>query len=313
MKDAHHNEINAGDRIMITRIDRPLRAVVEHATEESIAVLAFMCEKDIGYHPKQGWPRRFPWKEAEDMLLHQLRWTFRTDIGLGPNGFCTRVLKMHWEFLPQEAKFYGTSDPATLIKPKTPIKGGKKIKSFPVGTNKWMAENLDVQSFRNGDPIPLVPGLKEWKKAAKDKQPACCYYNNDQNEFGTRGLLYNTFAVTDPRGLAPEGWHVATETEYRELIALYGGPNKAGKLLRHQKGWYDGPFMYMSDFKGLPNGLRNASGKFEGEGYYGQWLADSGNGQFSMMIMRGEDIDALVFPVSDKGTGFSVRCVKDGK
>jgi uncharacterized protein (TIGR02145 family) len=188
-----------------------------------------------------------------------------------------------------------------------------KIKSFPVGSKLWMVENLDVQFFRNGDPIPLITEDADWEKASNEGAPGCCYYNNNFNEFGTRGLLYNAYAVLDPRGLAPKGWHVATEAEYRDLVSLYGGENTAGKLLRNQKGWYDGPFMYMSDFKGLPNGTRHAWGEFEGEGYYGQWLAESGNGEFSHMILRGEDIDALIFPIFDKGTGFSVRCVKDGR
>jgi len=309
MKDAHYNEIAAGDRVIITRMDRPLRAVVERATEDSISIIAFIGEKVINkddYYP-------YKWKVFEDMRLATLKWTYRIDIGIWDKGICTRVLKLHWDFLPEEVKFYGTDDPKTLIKTKLKRKTVKKIKSFSVGQSKWMGENLDVQHFRNGEVIPLVTDEGEWEKAGAEGTAACCYYSNNQGEFGTRGLLYNAHAVNDPRGLAPEGWHIATEAEYREMIDLYGGEHSAGKLLRHQKGWYDGPFMSMSDFKGLPNGVRHQWGEFEGEGHYGQWIVDCGNGNFSMMLLRGDDIDALVFPVSDPGIGFSVRCVKDGK
>jgi hypothetical protein len=66
----------------------------------------------------------------------------------------------------------------------------------------------------------------------------------------------------------------------------------------------------MSDFNGLPNGSRRVDGEFEGEGYYGQWLMGDDKGNYMHMILRGEDIDALIFPVTDLGNAYSVRGVK---
>jgi uncharacterized protein (TIGR02145 family) len=187
----------------------------------------------------------------------------------------------------------------------------KKIKSFSVSNKKWMSENLSLQTFRNGDLIPLVTTNRSWKKAGLEGLPACCYYKNDSTKFGTNGILYNVHAINDQRGISPEGWHIPNEIEFNELISIYGGTNSAGKFLRNQKGWYDGPFMYRSDFKGLPNGIRHPWGEFDGEGHYGQWIVRTEKEGFSTMILRGNDIDALIFPISDFGMGFSVRCVKD--
>ena len=37
-----------------------------------------------------------------------------------------------------------------------------------IGKQVWMAENLNVATFRNGDPIPEAKTEEEWKKAGKN-------------------------------------------------------------------------------------------------------------------------------------------------
>lgn len=185
-----------------------------------------------------------------------------------------------------------------------------KIKSLTFGDHKWMAENLNELQFQNGDAVPLTTDDASWELASQEEKPACCYYENNPGEFGSRGLLYNSYAILDPRGLMPKGWRLPTVEECRQLINLHGGENTAGRLLRSQKGWADGPFMSMSSFKGLPNGHRCAWGEFEYEGYYGFWLLDGGQGKFSELILRGDNIDALIFPSQDKGTGYSIRGIR---
>lgn len=254
-------------------------------------------------------------EESLSLLMFGSSQLYRKTIKLRPRsdskGSFWMVLKVNWEWELEDAKNFGTDDPSTLIKKRKPSK--KKTKEFKAGDNEWMGENLSVRTFRNGDLVPIVTDVREWKECAKKGLPACCFYDNDESEYGTRGLLYNIHALEDPRTLIPSGWHLPSKMEYEELISLLGGPEKAGKRLKSQKGWYDGPFVTMSDFNGLPNGCREKDGKFEGEGYYGQWLIKSEDNTYSVMILRGENIDAPIFQLSesDKGIGYSIRCVKD--
>jgi uncharacterized protein (TIGR02145 family) len=99
----------------------------------------------------------------------------------------------------------------------------KKIKSTEqviMGEQTWMKYNLDVATFRNGDTILQAQSNEDWEKAGFNQQPAWCYYVTDEDVIEkSYGKLYNLFAVNDPRGLAPEGWHISSETEWRELEA----------------------------------------------------------------------------------------------
>lgn len=95
----------------------------------------------------------------------------------------------------------------------------KLTEEVKAGSEIWMKFNLDVVNFRNGDPILQAQSNDEWEKAGFNKQPAWCYYTIDEENGLERsyGKLYNLYALNDPRGLAPEGWHISTETEWREL------------------------------------------------------------------------------------------------
>jgi uncharacterized protein (TIGR02145 family) len=93
-----------------------------------------------------------------------------------------------------------------------------------IGGMTWMTRNLEETSFRNGDRIPQAQSDEEWQEAGFKKIPAWCYYNDDNDsgstEIHNRGKLYNSFAVNDPRGLAPEGWHIPNELEWNLLVLL---------------------------------------------------------------------------------------------
>jgi len=108
-------------------------------------------------------------------------------------------------------------------------------KTVTIGTQVWMKENLNVSSFRNGDPIPEAKTDEEWKAAGDAKQPAWCYYDNDPNNGAKYGKLYNWYAVNDSRGLAPVGYHVPTDEEWSVLIGFLG--DDAGKKMKSTSGW----------------------------------------------------------------------------
>jgi len=67
-----------------------------------------------------------------------------------------------------------------------------------------MPNNLDINTFRNGDPISHAKTAAEWQKAGLDRKPAWCYYENDSNYGRVYGKLYNWYAVNDLWGLAPQ-------------------------------------------------------------------------------------------------------------
>ncbi|MBK7413737.1 MAG: fibrobacter succinogenes major paralogous domain-containing protein [Ignavibacteria bacterium] len=80
------------------------------------------------------------------------------------------------------------------------------LKTVKVGEQVWMKENLNVDRFRNGDLIPEATSVAQWENACVSGQPAWCYYRNDANNGSVYGRIYNWYAVSDPRGLAPKGF-----------------------------------------------------------------------------------------------------------
>ena len=88
-----------------------------------------------------------------------------------------------------------------------------------IGTQEWMTKNLDVTTFRNGDPILEAKSNEEWKIAGENQQAAWCYFENDPKN----GKLYNWYAVNDTRGLGPEGWIIPTDDDWTYLVEFLGG------------------------------------------------------------------------------------------
>ena len=112
------------------------------------------------------------------------------------------------------------------------------FKSVIIGEQEWMLENLNVAHFRNGEPIPEAKTNDEWERAGMEKTPAWCYYYDNDPENGKKyGKLYNWFAVNDPRGLAPEGWHVPCDNEWTRLTDYLGGEEIAGTKMKNTSGW----------------------------------------------------------------------------
>jgi uncharacterized protein (TIGR02145 family) len=139
-----------------------------------------------------------------------------------------------------------------------------------------MAENLNVDKFRNGDPRPEAKTEEEWKRAGENKQPAWCYYNNNPANSKKYGKLYNWYAVNDLRGLAPEGYHIPTDAEWTTLTNYLGGESEAGTKMKSTQGWKDGGNgTNSSKFSGLPGGFRYRSGLFSTNGGNGIWWSST--------------------------------------
>ena len=98
---------------------------------------------------------------------------------------------------------------------------GNTYKTVVIGEQEWMAENLNVTKFRNGDEIPIATSLEEWKIAYDNKQPICASYNFDESNRSKFGLIYNVYAIEDERGIAPEGFKISTKEDWMVLLRRY--------------------------------------------------------------------------------------------
>ena len=183
--------------------------------------------------------------------------------------------------------------------------------------NPWMAKNLDVSTYRNGDPIPKVTDIQEWSTLTTG---AYCYYDNDSATYAAiYGKLYNWYAVNDSRGLAPEGWHIPSDFEWTTLVNCLGGEVQAGGPLKeigtvHWSSPNTGA-TNITGFNGLPGSYRDHNGNFGTMGNLGYfWSATEQHTNsvlaawFRALLNYDDDIgrDGL-----HKRHGCSVRCVKD--
>lgn len=136
----------------------------------------------------------------------------------------------------------------------------------------WMPRNLDVVTYRNGDTIPQISDSASWANATSG---AWCYYNNDPANDTIYGKLYNYYALTDPRGLAPEGWRLPTEDDWNALSNLI--PNQTGGRMKTITLWNppNTGASNTSRFSGFPGGLRLPNANFAAsQGYYAEWWSD---------------------------------------
>jgi len=181
-----------------------------------------------------------------------------------------------------------------------------------IGTQVWMTKNLDVSTFRNGDPIPQAKTDEEWKKAGENKQPAWCYYNNDPANGAKYGKLYNWYAVNDSRGLAPVGYHIPSDAEWTKLTDFLGGNEVAGTKMKSTDGWKgNGNGTNESGFSGLPGGYRSNYGSFSYVGDYGTWWSSSEDLTLSAWNRALSYDDGSVGRNNYVKVGFSVRCLRD--
>jgi uncharacterized protein (TIGR02145 family) len=188
-----------------------------------------------------------------------------------------------------------------------------------------MAENLNVSRFRNGDTIPEAISEEEWRTSGDEGKPAWCYYDNDPENGKEYGKIYNWYAVNDPRGLAPEGWHITSDEEWIMLADYLGGEDVAGDKMKSIGAQYwvrlDGSDEYWdrqdaatneSGFSGLPGGVRIWWGTFSLIGNYGGWWSSTENDAASVWYRYLKFGDGSANRnANEKGNGFSVRCLRD--
>ena len=206
---------------------------------------------------------------------------------------------------------------------------GYEYETVQIGDQCWMAENLKVTHYRNGDPIPLLTSDEDW---ANTSNGAYCIYNNTTANAETYGNLYNWFAVNDPRGLAPEGWHIPTDEEIIQLEMHLGmtsshaygegwwrGTNEGSKLAGIADLWNFGdlasdPEFETSGLKIIPAGYRIEEERIV---FYGLntgctiWSSSESTEDRAWIRSIKYNHTEVYRDYYLKNSGHSVRCVRD--
>lgn len=192
-----------------------------------------------------------------------------------------------------------------------------KLPYVKIGSQIWMTKNLNVSHYRNGE---LIPQVKDPTKWAALTTGAWCLYNNDSATGAVYGKLYNWYAVNDPRGLAPAGWHIPSKDEWDTLASFLGvfvaggkmkstGTIEAGTGLWHEPNY---KATNCSGFTGLPGGIRYYGGGGFGEiGYTGYWWTSSGDDYGGWLVSLSYNNDDYSSGNFGKNFGFSVRCIRN--
>lgn len=181
------------------------------------------------------------------------------------------------------------------------------VKEIKIGEQIWMSENLNSDTFRDGSPIPQAKSAEDWKRAGENKKPVWCHFNNDPSNGDKLGKLYNYYAVIDPRGLAPEGWKIPSDSDWNQLVKVLG--YDAAHKLKSTADWSYGT--NESGFSAVRSGSRSETGRF-GVMHEAHWWSSSGYLQNTAIVFSVlYDSDIIAESDLRRESGRSVRCIKD--
>jgi uncharacterized protein (TIGR02145 family) len=190
---------------------------------------------------------------------------------------------------------------------------GNEYKTIKIGSQIWMQENLCATHYRNGEKIPYIANKFLW---GETERGACSSYKKDDIVF----FLYNWYAVSDIQGLAPKGWHVPTDKEWKLLEKYLGGRKAAGSKLKHsENNYWDSTKIDIDNscgFNAIPFGLRvigpgNIRDNFLGtmnSAYF--WTASKRFNDAWCRELR-NSFSAINRFYDTQKYGMSVRCIKD--
>jgi uncharacterized protein (TIGR02145 family) len=185
----------------------------------------------------------------------------------------------------------------------------------------WMKENLDLKTFRNGDPLFESKTTEQWIQLYLEKKPAYTVYLWKEGNEDVFGIIYNYYALIDPRGLAPENWRIPTSTDYFDLVENNGGSNVASPKLMSQNLWLIGKNgSNESGFNAKPGGQIWAGGTFTDINESIVFWTNSRSQQGDLIVFgifsSLEETGAFFSEISIKETldrkgGFYIRCIKE--
>lgn len=205
-----------------------------------------------------------------------------------------------------EVRFATTGETVTDI-------DGNVYRTVAIGGQVWMAENLRTTRYRDGSPIPNITDNAEWGGLTTG---AYSWYDHNAEAYEkTYGALYNWYAVMDSRNISPEGWHVPTDEEWT-ILGNYLAASSGGKMKEEGTDHWISPntgATNESGFSALPGGFRSYTGDFFGnlgsDGYYYSATEFDATTSWARYLLHvSADLGAWHY---NKGSGMSVRCVKD--
>jgi uncharacterized protein (TIGR02145 family) len=215
----------------------------------------------------------------------------------------------------QETKTEIKDIPDTKDKKPLPVVDAGDTTTIEIARMRWTAKNLDLSTFRNGDPIPLAKNDAEWLAATKTGQPISRYLNDSKENGKTFGRLYNWYAVNDPRGLAPKGFHIPSFDEWDNMISRLGDRTTLAGRLKSKNGWREKelPGTDIYGFDARPGGNAMSGGGFAGAGGVADfWTATARDERTAWCVSfygHKQSFDRIdPYP---KTAGQYVRCVKD--
>jgi len=194
---------------------------------------------------------------------------------------------------------------------------GNVYSTVRIGAQVWMSENLKTTRFRDGTNIPQIPDSVQWSGGTI---PGYCWYANAVAYKDIFGALYNWEAVSSGK-LAPEGWHVATNEDWSNLVNYLGGGTYAGGKLKALGSIDVGDGYWYTPNEGATNetgfsaqagGAREFNGAFNyifSHGYF--WTSTAGNegmAVYRKLYYNSTDVDSGSL---NRPAGLSVRCVRD--
>jgi uncharacterized protein (TIGR02145 family) len=202
-----------------------------------------------------------------------------------------------------------------------------KYEIITIGTQTWMAENLKTTRYNDGTDIVLITDGAAWSAASTNGDPGYCWYDNDASNLITYGALYNWYAIdmlsNGDKNVCPTGWHIPTDGEWdvlRDFVdpSVNGNNNSlaGGKMKEAGMAHWDSPNIGAtneSGFAGLPGGYRNGSGVFSFIGNFGYWWSSTESPTADAWNRYLNYFNVLFYKSSifNKGSGFSVRCLRD--
>ncbi|MCX6230291.1 MAG: fibrobacter succinogenes major paralogous domain-containing protein [Bacteroidetes bacterium] len=191
---------------------------------------------------------------------------------------------------------------------------GNIYKTIRIGSQIWMAENLKVTRYRNGDLIPNITDYNQW---IYFNSAAYCNYNNDTNNAKIYGHLYNFYVVSDSRNICPPGWHIPSYAEWETLTNYLGGDTIAGAKLKETgtAHWFAPNYgaTNESGFTAVPGGNRLDIGVDIFMGSFSTfWSTSDFSSTSGIQIyeIHSEGPNVGTYFCTKK-TGLSIRCVKD--
>lgn len=200
------------------------------------------------------------------------------------------------------------------VPPITDIDGNVYV-DVSIGGQTWLKTNLTTTRYRNGDPIPKVTNTLDWASLTTG---AYCYFNNDSATYAaTYGKLYNWYAVNDPRGLAPVGWHIPGDLEWTTLTNYLNGDTLAAARMKEAGTSHWTPTnpdaTNSSGFTALPGNIRGQAGDFSTpigmKGYFWSSTPAVSISTWGRMLLHSTSNVTRAY--YDRRLGFSVRCIKD--